>query len=228
MARSWQSGELASSPRRLLKHVIPKEWREAICQPRSPGRVAQRQSKHVRWFVQRARDAGEEDAPCWRSDRTPLSPVVPPRIWLRLLCSGLCPVSPQVLWAELVSTASAPLGLFLEDVPPACCSSACPARAGRFAGGAAAHLYLVCWKQDQGVQPRQSEQWEQRPGKVTFWQAVEMFWAKEPVGCVVLFCFVCCFYFFFSPDQLLSSCGLLTPGGLQAALRVLRKGNRER
>lgn len=117
MARSWQSGELASSPCRLLKHVIPKEWREAICQPRSPGRVAQRQSKHVRWFVQRARDAGEEDAPCWRSDRTPLSPVVPPRIWLRLLCSGLCPVSPQVLWAELVSTASAPLRLFLEGCP---------------------------------------------------------------------------------------------------------------
>lgn len=61
---------------------------------------------------------------CWRGRCTLLALQPDPtelrcssRIWLRLLCSGLCPVSPQVLWDELVSTASAPLRLFLEGCP---------------------------------------------------------------------------------------------------------------
>lgn len=64
-AHDWHAGELPSSPLQQLKHVIPKEWRDAICQPHehSPVRVTQRQSRHVRRFVWGARDANKEGVP---------------------------------------------------------------------------------------------------------------------------------------------------------------------
>lgn len=56
---------------------------------------AQRQSKHLHWFVQRARDAGKEDMPCWASDQPPrcpcawLSPTVFTRVWMCILVLGI-------------------------------------------------------------------------------------------------------------------------------------------
>lgn len=99
--------------------------------------------------------------------------------------------------------------------------SACSAQAGVLTDGTAARLYLACWKSDSApcdAQSRLRLSKKCEPGKMVFWQLKCFGPARGQSNLWAVL---------FFPRSVAFIYSLLTPGGLWAALRGAREGNRE-